>query len=62
MTGRILYSYGDTQQLFGILHFVGVLYLISGFSSISSITVFTVFCFCFLCYVTRSIKHIEARI
>lgn len=37
MTGRILYSYGDTQQLFGILHFVGVLHLISGFSSILSI-------------------------
>ena len=34
MTGRILYSYGDTKQLFGILHFVGVLHLISGFSSI----------------------------
>lgn len=57
MTGRILYSYGDTKQLFGILHFVGVLHLISGFSSIFSSSVS-----CFLCYVTPSIKHIEARI
>ena len=60
-TGRILYSYGDTQQLFGLFAFCGSLAFDFWFFFYSSITV-TVSCFCFLCYVTISIKHIEARI